>query len=199
MAKKDKPFGDDQNILTHEDLKEEVGEKTPSPVKKSEKKKPVNVKFECPFAPMGASKTVLKHIFPGKDKKEKIYEIEMMNKVYTIPNNLTDGEKVLLRQVLIENGFRDVTKIDAGVTYDKEKKQYVYTVVHPEHTDRNPINGNISLVLKDEKGNPVFDVEGKQIFRQVSIVNGIVKTDDEKIYQALLDAGFYSGHKKVRE
>ena len=53
--------------------------------------------------------------------------------------------------------------------------------------------------MVDERNQPENDKNGKQIFKQVSIVNGIVTVDDEKIYEALLRAGFYSGHKKVRE
>lgn len=190
-----------ENIVTHEELKQTEGNPLPSDKKKPDKKKlkSVKIQFECPYAPMGKANTVIRFKQPSENQKSIMYEIPLINKLYTMPDNLSENEKTMLRTALKQNGFRDVTTIEAGVTYSKKKQKYTYSVVHPEHTNTNPINGNISLAMVDEQNRPISGEDGNQIFKQVSIVDGIVKTDDEKIYEALLRAGFYSGHKKVRE
>ena len=191
-----------ENIVTHEELKQTEGIPLPSDKKeptKKKKKEPVKVKFECPYAPMGNAKTVIKFKQPSKKQKDIIYEISLENKIYVLPDNLSEDEGKMLREALKQNGFRDVTKNKSGVKYDKKKQKYTYSVIHPDHSELRPINGNISLPMVDERNEPKNDKNGKQIFKQVSIVNGIVTVDDEKIYEALLRAGFYSGHKKVRE
>lgn len=195
----------ENNILTHEEL--EQAEVLPLPPdekdmkEKSKKKtsKKVKVQFECPYAPMGEANTVIRFKNPSLDKKDITYQIPLNNKLYTMPDDLSEEEKEMLRTALIQNGFRDVTTIEAGVTYNKEKQKYTYSVIHPDHSERNPVNGNISLAMIDEKNRPVCGEDGKQIFHQVTILDGVVKTDDEKIYDALLQAGFFSGHQKVRE
>ena len=191
----------DQNIVTQRDIDQKEGETPPVDVKEKPKKtkKPVNPKFECPFAPMGKSNTVIRFNNPSKDQKDMTYQISMVNKIYTMPNDLSENENKMLREALKQNGFRDVTKNNSGVKYDKKKQKYTYTVIHPDHSELRPVNGNISLAMVDERNKPIFKKDGKQIYKQVSIVNGIVTTDDEQIYEALLRAGFYSGHKKVRE
>lgn len=200
----------DKSILTHEDIEQAEGvtlppekdkeeKKKDSPKDKTEKKKKIKVQFECPFAPMGEANTVIRFKHPSQDKKDIEYKIPLNNKLYTMPDDLSEEEEKMLRTALEQNGFRDVTTIHAGMKYEPEKQKYTYSVVHPEHTERNPVNGNISLAMVDEKNRPICGNDGKQISKQVAIIDGVVKTDDEQIYEALLRAGFYSGHKKVRE
>ena len=185
------------DILTYADLeKQKKADNKPKEKKKVKKKTvDVNVQFECPYAPMGASNTVLVY----KGKKEKKFEIKMMNKIFEIPKNMKEEEKEILRQLLIDNGFKDITEIHPGVVYDKKKKNYTYAAVHPEHTSQHPITGNISLVMLDDNNKPIIDKEtGKQITEQVAVIDGLVKTDDKGIYQALLRAGFRSGYVKEK-
>lgn len=187
-------------IYTKEEIKEKV--EKPSPIKEKEKKekKEIKMEFECPFAPGGEGSVSFVHIYEGK---EYTYNLKLNNKRYVLPKDLKENDIKRYRKALLDNKFMDVTVIDAGfVSFDKEKKEYVYTLVHPEHTQRNRINANIALVLQDNNGRPViYDKgpdKGKQMVKQVTIVEGIVKTDDVLVYEALLKAGFYSGGKKEK-
>ncbi len=193
----EKKHGDDSNVLNKDEVQKAEGVTLPPDKKKRKKKENVKVKFECPFTPMGKSNTVIT-LKLSADKK-LVYDIQMENKIYMFPENLSEEEEQNLRKALIANGFKDITRNESGIKYDKKKEKYIYTVHHPEHTPENPMSGNISLIMTDEKGRPAYDEDGKQIIKQVSFVNGKVETDDEKIYNALIKAGFFSGHKKVRE
>ena len=139
---------------------------------------------------------VIKHTSSGRDKKDKteiMFKIKLMNKIYTIPKDLNPADEKILVEALVQNGFSDITTLK-GTMYDKEKQKYIYSAIHPDHGEKNPINGNTTLTMMNEKGKPICDKDGKQIAIQLQIVNGVVKTDDQSVYQALIRAGYYSGH-----
>lgn len=197
-----------ENILTKKEINKE-GQDNASPVKNEKKvekkievKKPqdIDVKFECGFALAGDSTVAFRHEWEGKEYR---YELELKNKIFILPKDLSKEDKRRYRAALKANNFMDVTVIEAGASFDAEKKQYVYSVMHPEHTSRNRINGTISLVLLDDAGRPMFyakgEKKGQQITEQVTIIEGKVKTDNPLVYEALLRTGFYSAGKIEKE
>ena len=188
-----------EGVLTHEDLKREETVKAPSLKKKTvkEKKQDVGLKYECGFAPLGNAKIAFVYKHEGVERK---YNLDLINKIYTIPKDLTEKELVILKKALKANDFKDITVLNSGIVFDKQKGKYIYKAVHPDYTDKNRINGTISLVLLADNGKPMADKDGKQIIKQVTILEGIVITEDEKVYTALLKAGFRSlGKKEVDE
>ena len=145
---------------------------------------------------MGEGNLVIKHSSSGRDKKDKaevIFKIKLSNKVYTIPEGLSPADEKILIEALVQNGFADITTLK-GTMYDKDKQKYIYSAIHPDHGEKNPINGNTTLAMMDEKGKPICDKDGKQIETKLQIIDGVVKTDDQAVYQALIRAGYYSGH-----
>ena len=49
--------------------------------------------------------------------------------------------------------------------------------------------------MTDDQDRPMYDEKGKQITEQVEIQNGLVKTYNKDIYQALVRAGFLDAGK----
>lgn len=183
----------DETTTIENQISEEKNIKKPK-VKK-EKKEKINMVFECPFAPMGKSSTVIEGT--TKEGEKKTYSLPLMNKRYTIPKKITESEKEKLRFCLKQNGFLDVTTVSKkGIVYVKNKNAYMYYAIHPAHTDRHPINGNISFVMKDKSGEDVYDNDGKQITKSVKIKNGIAETDDKDIYNLLLKHNFLPAGKE---
>lgn len=148
-------------------------------------KEKTSVQFECGFAPNGSSNTVIVHKYEGK---EYTYNISMENKIYIIPEKLSEEEKKRTRAALLDNNFIDVT-VNEGVQFNPETGDYIYKAMHPEHTERNRINATMGLTLY-ENGKPVLDEKGHQISTQVEILNGLVTTTDKQVYEALIKAGF---------
>jgi len=161
-------------------------------------KKPVeDITYECPYAPMGKSSTIIEMIEGTGNKAIKSsYKIEMINKKYVILADTKDKENLIL--CLKKNGFRDVTNTPkTGIKYVKQSNSWIYYSMHPMHTDRHPINGNLALVLKDESGRAMVDENGKQITKQLTVSNGMVETTNKDIYQALMKTGFLPAGKEV--
>lgn len=186
-------------------LKQEPGEETKAPgpekkavkkvvkkvVKKIPKKNPP--KFECGFAPPGNSTVSFNCDYLGKTYT---YNLSLENKIFIIPEKFTDEEKKRYRAALLANNFRDIT-VNHSAVFNKQTGKTTYKAMHPEHTDRNPINATIAVVLRDNAGRAILDKNEMQKIEQVTIINGIVKTGDIKVYEALIKAGFYdAGTKK---
>jgi len=189
-------------VMTAKEKKEEEEKKKPKEKKKKEIVKKVEKRdmvFECPYAPMGKSSTTIECQIQKKGQTTTIkYPITLLNRRFTIPADMPEEEKKKLIHCLKENNFEDVTAgVKKGVVYVKEKNKYMYYAVHPAHTEKHPMNGNISLVLKDDTGEDVKDNDGKQITKQLVIKDGTCETDEKKIYQLLLKSGFFPGGKEV--
>ncbi len=152
-------------------------------------KKPV--KFECGYASNGSTNTVIIHKYEGK---EYTYNIAMENKIYILSDKLSKEEKQRYRTALLDNNFIDIT-VNTGVKFDQETGDYTWKVMHPEHTERNRINANIGMNLY-ENGKPVLDDDGNQKSKQVEICEGLVKTTDKLVYEALIKAGFLHAGRK---
>lgn len=204
-----KPKKKSSPILTNKELKSK-GEpekaplsntKTPKPSKAikeaGQKKEAVNpdIKFECGFAPGGKSNVSFVHKYEGIEYN---YELNLNNKIFDFPKGLKKEDAKRFRKALIDNDFIDVTRSRKGVVFNKQTGEYIYKAVHPEHSDRNRVQGNIGLVLFGDNGKPMLDALGKQITETVGIENGLVKTDKKEIYESLLKAGFRDAGKEEK-
>ena len=160
-------------------------------VKKTPKKSPV--KFECGFAPPGDSTVAFDHEFQGKAYN---YNLALNNKIWIMPEKYSDEDKKRYRAALLDNNFQDVT-VNISAVFNKQTGKTIYKAMHPEHTDRNRINCTTAVVLRDESGNPELEKNGLQKVEQVTILEGIVKTGNRQIYDALIRSGFFdAGSKK---
>jgi hypothetical protein len=199
------------DIVTQADLDKEKKKKPPKAKKVIKKKTPIEIitegemVFEHTLAPMGKSSTSFEHTYRGK---QYLYHINIVDKKYTIPADLGKGEKEPVRVAMIEryrealraNGFIDVSLLRSGVEVEKETGDYIYKAFHPEHLPNHPINGNIGLGLLGKDGKPKLDKNGKPVIEQVVIKNGIARTKDPEIFNALLSAGLVdSGREPVEE
>lgn len=181
---KSKEKGSTNNVEPKDKLKEEVKTK---------------IVYECPYAPMGKSSTAIECYYMENGQNIKYeYKLELMNKKYIIPDNITEKARERLIFCLKKNNFEDVTTISQkGIKYVKDSNAYMYYAVHPAHTEKHPINGNMALISKDNSGKDRYDEKGIQITKQIVIKSGVVKTDDKGIYNLLLKAGFLPGGKEV--
>lgn len=160
-----------------------------------------NTVFECPYAQTGECNIALPpHNFEGKVYD---YQLTLINKRFVIPGEWDEETKRRHRQALRANGFIDVTVLEAGAVLAADGKKLVYRVAHPDHTDRNRINGKVSLVLMDDNRMPMYhkegDKAGQQITEEVNIINGMAYTDDKQVYEALLRAGFVHAGTRIKE
>lgn len=200
MAKKKKAGSvKTSNIVTKKELEREKGAlEPPDPVKTKSSKKiapkeeQVVYQFECPFAPNGKSRVSFDHEYQGQKYK---YIVELENKVYTLPEFFGPQDVTRYRKALIDNNFVEITKSRKGVIKEKKTGKYIYKAVHPEHTMDNRINRTIAMVIFDDQDRPIYDKDGKQKTEQVEIINGLVKTYNVGIYQALIRSGFLDAGK----
>jgi hypothetical protein len=190
-------------VVTESELKEKKkkaeGSKTPSASKKDtpEKKPEISYKYECLMAPAGKSKIAFNHMYEGKRYK---YSFALDNKVYTIPENTKEEDRKRISKALIDNGFINVSKSSYKPVFNKDTSQWVYKAVHPEHCERNRINGTIALKILDKNGELVFTKEGKPKITQPRIIDGVIETDDELEYLAAIRAGFMDyGKREVKD
>jgi len=188
--------GQEPLSVNKDSLKNDSKKISKGPKKEVRKKPNPDIHFECAYAPMGKSNIAFEHTFEGK---LYIYNLTLENKIYTFPKDIDQNEKKRTRAALKANGFVDVTTIEAGVQFEKKTGKLIYNVMHPEHTQKNRINGSVSLVLVDENNKPMYyekgPKKGQQVSEQVNIIEGKVTTLDPKIYEALLKAGFYNAGK----
>jgi hypothetical protein len=192
----------DDSVVTQEQLDKEAeakGSKETKKVLKKKYKSPIDIIqdgemiFECATAPLGEANIAFEHNYRGK---ETLYNLQLMDKRYVIPEDLGKGltkkERIALieqyRQALRDNGFIDVSLLASGTEVNVETGEWTFKAFHPEHQAKNPINGNIGLGILDKNGKPKM-VDGKPLIEQVPIVNGIARTKDRDVFNALLEAG----------
>lgn len=146
------------------------------------KKKPVNVvdrSYIFEPAPMGNSSASFYYTDPETNEKKEI-TINLIDKVFVIPGNWDLKKRVRHEKMLLLNGFKETTVInnDAGEKILKVDKEKVYKLGHPENTDTLKINGKVSA----------HTAIGEIL---VDCVNGIIRTVNKDIFDALLKQGFY--------
>lgn len=178
----------------HEATKEVEVEKkatsTSSNKASKEKEKPeestskkFSYEYECGFAPMGKSRVPIK--IDGKFKN-----LDLENRIYKIPKGTSKEERAKITKALLEAGFRDVSSCKGAPFFNKQTGEWIYRAVHTDHSKNKPVNCNISLFLYEVGGKPSLNKDGTHEEIQISVINGLVKTTDIRVFNALLKAGF---------
>lgn len=187
-----------EQLVTREEYEKEQKKEAPKEkiVRRMEKKKDrVPLEYELPRAPNGKCTIAIQYMQNGQSKSK---ELTLINKKYSIPEKFKKEEKLAWRSILLSEGFIDSTVVKSGsVKVENDTGKITYFAMHPDHHDiHNPIFGTIGLVMKDDTGKDLYDKDGKQISKQLTIKNGLVKTDDKEVFNAVIKAGFHELGKK---
>jgi len=178
---------DQQTETTEETVTNPSPSIEPEPIK-PEVKKPIDRIFECPFAPLGEANISIVHNFEGRRNS---YQLKLVDKCYVVKADADNKREIIA--ALEKEGFRDVTVSNAPAPFVPVPSDLIYRMRHPEYTDGCKLNGSIGLVLVGDDGQPMLGEDGKQVTKNVKMINGIVTTDDKLVYEALLKAGFFGG------
>jgi len=109
------------------------------------------------------------------DSKGKEQRLKLTDGCFTIPEAWNPVKRQQYRKMLLEAGF--ILKPTEIVIVPKEVKEIIYTLMHPDHSENDPINGEFKL-----------RVSGKTI--KLNVVNGIIETMDPKVKTQLKRKGF---------
>lgn len=138
--------------------------------KKSVKPAPIKNSDVYRFVPMGDGTGNAAFYYNGEK-----YKLPMVKGCFKIPKDWNEVKKQQYRKMLPEVGF---VYEPAQITPEMEKaKKIRFTVMHPDHSDLEPMNGPFEVKIGKKK-------------KKVSIKNGVVITYDERVKNALLKAGF---------
>ena len=102
-------------------------------------------------------------------------KIKLQKGCFTIPKQWNAVKKQQYRKMLVEVGFELQPTETIPVT--EEVKEIVYTLMHPDHSEHDPINGDFHV-----------KVNKKDI--KLNIVNGRIQTMDYRVRKELKKKGF---------
>ncbi len=114
------------------------------------------------------------------DSKGREQRLKLTDGCFTIPKTWNPVKRQQYRKMLLEAGF--ILKPTEIVMKLKEVKKTVYTLMHPDHAESDPINGEFKIKSA-----------GKHI--KLNVINGIIETMDPKVKTQLKRKGFieYTG------
>ena len=115
-----------------------------------------------------------------KDNKSITTEIELNDSIFTIPDSWSEKKKNAYKEAFIKAGFENVSHAKP-----KKEESNLYFAYHPDNKEDEKVNGIISVT-----------VAKKEI--ELECVDGIVTTDNKKVYNALLKKG-YAGAKPAED
>lgn len=173
------------------DPKDKGAKKAPKSVK-SEPKRKIMYKFPVPVE--GKSSAVLRVILNGK---EEIVPIVMQDGIFTFPEKLSNDEKVAYANALTKEKFFPVVDQEYQDSTQVVNGRYVFRACHPDHTEQNPINGNIEVCVDKDKEGEELPVHMHRVYK-VTMVNGIAETQEEMVFLTLVNMGFMPGTKKKK-
>lgn len=134
-------------------------------------------RYKFPPAPKGKSQTTLYY-------KNKPFIIEMIDGVYTLPENKfkKKSEKEIFHLFMLNLGFIDMCEIEDSNTKEDEDKNIkdekpIFTLFHPDNTKDDKINGKVSVIVNEKE-------------MEFDCVDGKVSTDDENILKAFIEKGW---------
>ena len=131
--------------------------------------------LKFPPAPMGEATATVRCDF---DKSGKMV-FKLKDGIFTLPKSWGKDRKAKVKKLLLDDGWEDASYIDGKpVTPPKPEKKYTYFAGHPENTDTSRVEGNVGVSVLGE------DV-------QLECIDGVITTENQDIYTALLGAGFY--------
>lgn len=135
----------------------------------------IKYRYKFNSAPKGKSQTTI--IF---NKKPII--IEMEDGIYTLPDNFgKKSEKEKFHLFIQTLGFSDISEIEGIIKKkdeDNKKSKKIFKIGHPDNTKDFKVNGNVSISLDDKD-------------LQFECIDGVVVTEDEKIFKAFIKKGWY--------
>jgi len=132
--------------------------------------KDVLYRFKFDAAPRGESDAFT--AFEDKDIR-----LALVDGIFTIPKDWSTIKKDLYVKMFHKMGWRDVSERITSKPVEK-KKDLVYFVGHPDNSETERVNGNLTIVI------------GKKEL-QLECKDGMITTSNKRIYQALLRQGFY--------
>jgi hypothetical protein len=116
-------------------------------------------------------------------------QLKTENGVYKFTeDDMEPGRYEFLKDALKKVGFADVTK-NKGRKHKRVDLKYRYTLIHPEHAPKSPVNRKLGFQMYDASGKPIYDKDGKPETRIIMIRNGKYETEHVSEYQSLLKAG----------
>ena len=111
--------------------------------------------------------------------EKKPVRIKLKDGAFTLPTTWEKSKKNIYRQALLYAGLLEEAVFKEGVLKKKAAaKKFTYFAGHPDNQDNNKMSGKTVITIKDEN----IDLE---------IVEGIITTDDKKVYDALIKKGYY--------
>lgn len=161
------------------DSEKKEGDTNPSPSIAAEaaiEYEKLRYRFLFKPAPMG--KCQANFIDRGKE-----YHIDLVDKIFELPEDLPVQEKLDAKEILLRNEFIDVSlaktekEVEKIIKEPEVSKIWVYG--HPDNSEREKINGNVAIRLDS----------GEEL--NLKVKNGIVNTDRREVVQALAAKGFY--------
>lgn len=156
---------------------DEFGMKDPTEPKEEKKKevekpKPKTVTdiYLLPSAKDQAGSGNCAFFYKGEEVKLKIEKGS-----FTIPKQWNEVKKQQYRGMLLEAGFE--LQPTETIKVPEKVKEIVYTLMHPDHSDHDPMNGPFHVKINK-----------KQI--KLNIVNGRIQTMDPRVRKELKRKGF---------
>ena len=140
--------------------------------KEVEKPKPKTITdiYSLPAAKGQTGSGSCAFFYEGKEVK-----LELEKGCFAIPKQWNEVKKQQYRRMLIETGFK--LEPTETVEVPKKVKEIVYTLMHPDHSEHDPINGDFHV-----------KVNKKDI--KLNIVNGRIQTMDYRVRKELKKKGF---------
>ena len=153
--------------------KERESEGVPSPIKEQKVKIINQMVFR--LAQMGKSNVAF------YDSKGKTKQLDLVDKIYKFPKNLSPGKIEILRRELLGAGFEDISYSEdeeVKIVKKEPEKKIMYVFGHPDNEPNKPKEGNFAIKIKGEE-------------MQFTLEDGCVRTEDKKVARALSKMGFY--------
>ena len=107
--------------------------------------------------------------------KGKEIKVKLEKGCFTIPKQWNAVKKQQYRTMLLETGFE--LQPTETIPVSEEVKEVVYTLMHPDQSEADPINGDFHV-----------KVNKKEI--KLNVVNGRIQTMDPRVRKELKKKGF---------
>lgn len=126
------------------------------------------------------------------DAENKLVKVKLIDGVVVMPKFENEGKKLEFTKLLTANGFEGVYRDDktpVNPKVDPVDGDIVYSLLHPDHSEQSPFNNEFIL----DKGG----LFSKKV--TINVVNGVVKTQQKKVADALIEKGFSLTSAKPKE
>lgn len=132
------------------------------------------VKFRFPTPVHGKSGISLDIGEVDKNEQPTYKKIELIDGIFEIPKDWKEEKKSIYSLAFLKAGFEKFVSLDI---VEPIKKEVLYFAGHPDNKENEKVTGVISVTV------------GKKEI-ELDCVEGMVTTDNEKIYKALIKKGY---------